>query len=183
MSDGDAQFTKFYSGTHEAVGRYCLRRLPPDDAREALTETFLVAWRRRDDLPEGQDAILWLYGIARNVVRNRSRSTRRSGRVVNRLRSEPTSPAPGPAEQIIRNEEDRELLHAMSTLSSPDREILKLRAYEELDYLQIALVLDCSVDAARKRLSRALKRLRARLGEHDDDTPRVNQKGGHRSVG
>ena len=39
----DAQFTELYERTHDKVARYCLRRLPPDEARDALTDTFLAA--------------------------------------------------------------------------------------------------------------------------------------------
>lgn len=75
----EAQFNELYLRTHDKVARYCLRRLPPDDAKEAMTDTYVVAWRRFSDVPSSNEAVLWLYGIARNVIRNHARSARRSG--------------------------------------------------------------------------------------------------------
>jgi hypothetical protein len=49
---------------------YALRRTTsPDDAADILAETFLTAWRRLDELPSGEEAGLWLYGVARRGVR------------------------------------------------------------------------------------------------------------------
>jgi hypothetical protein len=43
---------------------YALRRtLSPDDAADILAETFLVAWRKLDQVPSGPDARLWLFGL------------------------------------------------------------------------------------------------------------------------
>ena len=82
--------------------------------------------------------------------------------------------------QVVRNESDRELLEALSTLSPADQEVLRLRAYEELTLEQISHVLECSVDAAKQRSSRAIKRLRAQLdkGARVNVDPRATQKGG-----
>ena len=180
MNASEQQFSELFTGNHEAVGRYCLRRLPPDDARDALTETYLIAWKRIEDAPPGDETVLWLYGIARNVVRNRNRSSRRSVRLVARLVRDPAVAVLDPVHQIIRQEEDRELLDAMTELSASDREILRLRAYEELSYEQVSIVLGCSEDAARQRSSRALKRLGARLDVSTGEPARVNQEGGPR---
>ncbi len=180
MPRTERDFTELYNRTHGDVGRYCLRRLQPDDARDALTETYLVAWKRIDDLPTEGEAILWLYGIARNVVRNRARTTRRSMRLVARLRREPTVPASDPVYQVLRTDEDRKVLTAIDSLAPADREIIRLRAYEELDYSQISLVLGCSKNAARQRLSRALKKLAVPLKDEFSDAPRADQEGGRR---
>lgn len=33
----------------------------------------MVAWRRLAEVPDGDESLLWLYGVARNVVRNHRR--------------------------------------------------------------------------------------------------------------
>lgn len=172
----EARFNELYDSAYDALGRYCLRRLPSEDAKEAHTETFLIAWRRVDQIPDGENGLYWLYGIARNVIRNRQRSTRRALRVVSRLSSERSSSSPDPAEQVIRHEQDREVLDALESLPPEDQEILRLRTYEELDFRQISLVLGCTIETARKRSSRAVKRLGARLGE-PQAPPRVTEGG------
>ena len=111
-------------------------------------------------MPPSEDALPWLFAVARNVVRNSSRSTRRSLRLVARASAEPTYPVPGPELQIVRNEDDRMLAEALDKLNDQDREVLRLRAQEGLTVPQISTVLGCSEEAAKKRVARALQRLR-----------------------
>ena len=62
------------------------RRIGADEAEDVLAETFLVAWRRRDDVPD--DALPWLYAVAGNVLRNRTRAQRRRAALSARLATE-----------------------------------------------------------------------------------------------
>jgi DNA-directed RNA polymerase specialized sigma24 family protein len=59
-----------------------------EDAADVVAETFLVAWRRIDDLPPGREGRLWLYGVARRVCANHLRGVRRRHRLAERLREE-----------------------------------------------------------------------------------------------
>lgn len=154
-------FREVFEAHGDAIARYCLRRLSPPDAQDAAAEVFLVAWRRIEEMPVGDDALLWLYGVARNVVRNSHRARGRAERLSGRLRREPLYADPGPEMQIVRREEEQELVAAMQRLSNDDQEVLRLRAYERLTIPQISQVVGCSEEAAKKRVKRALKRLRA----------------------
>lgn len=62
-----------------AVRRYARLHVGDGPADDVVAETFLVAWRRLDDIPTA--ALPWLLGVARNVVSNqhrgRGRGTRR----------------------------------------------------------------------------------------------------------
>ncbi|MFD0856103.1 RNA polymerase sigma factor, partial [Actinomadura adrarensis] len=60
-------FERLYGAHYDAVARYALRRTDsPDDAVDVLGETFMTAWRRLEDIPDGDNATrLWLYGVAR----------------------------------------------------------------------------------------------------------------------
>lgn len=179
ISTKEVRFQRLFDDAYESVQRYCLRRLSPTDSNDAAAEVFVIAWRRIEDIPGGDDAIPYLYGIARNVVRNHERSHRRALRLRSKLRGEPESTAPPPDRIIIRREEDRMLLEALESLSTEDQEILRLKTYEGLDSRQIALVLGCSHAAARKRLSRATTRVRKVVGpalQFDDS--RVIEEGG-----
>jgi len=70
MDRGD-RFNELYQAQYETVLRYALRRTDPETARDAVAETFLVAWRRLDTVPADQaQATPWLYSIARNVLAN-----------------------------------------------------------------------------------------------------------------
>lgn len=184
MPDRKAAFRRMHEQHFDAIARYCLRRLSTADAHDATSEVFLVAWRKFSSISDADETLLWLYGIARNVVRNLQRSGRRSARLRARVGSEPSYPAPALDVQIIRHEEDAMILAALARLRPDDQEVIRLRAYEELTIPQISLMLGCSVGAASKRVARALERLRkaanlgapATAGVH----PRAIQEGGER---
>ena len=161
----DAKFRRLFDEYFAEVRSYCLRRLSVADANDAVSEVFLVAWRRRNDVPS--DVRPWLFAIARNVVRNNARSTVRAHRLTSRVRAEPVYPEPGPELQVVRNAEDEALLVAVEALPGKYAEVLRLWAWEWLTAPQIADVVGCSVSAAEKRLSRALKRMRESLAHPD----------------
>jgi RNA polymerase sigma-70 factor (ECF subfamily) len=68
---------------------YAARRWGWHDAGAATAEVFAVAWRRMRSIPDGPDALPWLYGVARRVVANHQRSARRRERLEARSLSEP----------------------------------------------------------------------------------------------
>jgi DNA-directed RNA polymerase specialized sigma24 family protein len=54
----------------------------PQDALDVTAETFLVAWRRRVEMPvEPEGARAWLFGVARWCLTNAVRGCRRSHRL------------------------------------------------------------------------------------------------------
>ncbi|MER6172972.1 sigma factor [Streptosporangium sp. NPDC001681] len=65
------RFEAAYDAYYPAIHQYAARRTgSPDDAADVISETFLTAWRRIGDVPEGERALLWLYGMARRVLAN-----------------------------------------------------------------------------------------------------------------
>ena len=160
----DAKFRRIYDGHFTAMRSYCLRRLPVSEVNDAVAEVFLVVWKRIDDVPDGDEAPLWLYGIAHNVVRNADRSARRRGRLNGRLRPFRSPSAPDPEALVIRRSEDSELLAMLAELRPADQEILRLSIWEELSNTEIAEVLDIEAHAVTMRLTRARNRLAKRLG-------------------
>ena len=96
-----ADFKVLYDRHFDAVARYCLRRLPEHIAQDATSEVFLTAWRRFDSIPPDDEALPWLYGVARNVVRNTSRSQRRSMRLSSKFKAQPHDPDNNPARVVF----------------------------------------------------------------------------------
>ncbi len=86
MSRAD-RFTRVYEEHHKAILAYCLRRTSAHDAHDAAAEVFSVAWRRLDDMPTGDGQLLWLYGVAKNVLSHQRRSAGRFRRLVGRVGS------------------------------------------------------------------------------------------------
>jgi RNA polymerase sigma-70 factor (ECF subfamily) len=155
----DAKFNALFRNHRDAVWAYCYRRLPTDDVPDAVGEVFLAVWRKIGDVPAGDDALPWLYGVARNVVRNTSRSTSRRAKLADKVKStRPESPET-PETQVVRNARDAVILQALDHLSPMDRELVLLRTWEELSHAQIAVVTDRSVRSVESRLARSRKKL------------------------
>jgi RNA polymerase sigma-70 factor (ECF subfamily) len=159
------RFGRLYRDQGRAILAYALRRVAdPQDAADVVAETFLVAWRRLDEVPNDARARLWLFGVARRVIANRHRAERRRTRLGERLaeslRTElATQPAPaGEAAAVLR---------AMGGLDDDDRELLLLVSWEELSPAEAAKVLGISSLATRSRLHRARRRLRALLEQQE----------------
>lgn len=143
------RFTELYEEHFEPVRRYVWRR-DPGVCEDVVSETFLVAWRRLDDVPA--DARPWLIGVARNVRLNALRSARRQDSVAQRLLEFST-----PAFFEIESVSDA-VQQALGALSEADREVLLLSVWDELDRGQIARVLGTSKSNVSVRLHRARRR-------------------------
>jgi RNA polymerase sigma factor (sigma-70 family) len=153
-----------YSGD---VVAYCgWRASSASDAQDAVAEVFLTAWRRLDDLPEGDAARVWLYATARRVLANQRRSSRRRAALQERLALEASVPGGHAADG-----EHALVREALARLNARDREVLLLAEWEGLSPAQIARVVGCLTVTARGRLHRARLRFRAvfeQLLVHDE---------------
>lgn len=159
----DGRFDSLYRRHHQEVLAYFIRRIPPCDADDATAEVFMVAWRRLDEVPQGDRAIAWLYGVAHRVLSNQWRSRFRTLRLKRRLGGLARSFPETPEILIVRSAEDQMLLDALEQLRAPDKEILKLATWEELPHSTIAELLGVSESAVSQRISRARNRLAREL--------------------
>lgn len=179
----DDRFRLLYETHVHDLRSYCLRRLRRDEADDAVAEVFAVAWRRLHEVPPGPDARLWLYGVARNVVRNSMRSARRQVRLNLRLVGTGEPARSGPADAMMAMSEHEEIRAALATMKPSDQELLRLRAWEELSREDISQVLGISIAAVDMRLHRAIARM-SRALESDasvtsgDSTNRAETRGG-----
>jgi RNA polymerase sigma factor (sigma-70 family) len=154
-------FRSVYARHYADVVRYGLRRLDGSPAAEELAqEVFLVAWRRRWDVPS--HALPWLYGVARRLLANHWRAQRAlpvssAGR--DELREHPAADRHAGVTELL------DVRAALSRLSDDDQEILRLVAWEQLTVAEAALVLGCGATAAKVRLHRARRRLTALVAE------------------
>jgi RNA polymerase sigma factor (sigma-70 family) len=153
------RFEELFRENYAAVRAYALRRAPGDVAQDVVADTFLVAWRRLDDVPG--DALPWLYGVARRVLANERRSAGRRAALEERLATEPPAAAPGDALERVG---DAELVRAaLARLSERHREALMLVAWHGLSGARAARAAGCSQATFAVRLHRARARLAAEL--------------------
>lgn len=162
MPRDEAWFDGFYRQHERLVLAYCTRRVGAVDAGDATAKTFAVAWTRRDDVPEGERATRWLYGVARRILSHHWRGAGRAARLAERAGVMRTIPPRGPELTVIDSLEHQLVRNAVMSLSSTDREVLMLSAWEGLTHVEIADVLDVSVAAVDKRVARAKVRLAER---------------------
>lgn len=156
----DSTERAFFEELHDAYYRkilaYCLRRVSAQDAPDVTAEVFAIAWRKREEVPEGPDGLPWLYAVARRVLSQHRRTTGRRRRLLRRLSAATgTNPSPGPEEQLLSSQAHRLAMKAADQLSASEQEVLRLRFWEELNYRDIGIVLGISAQAARQRLHRA----------------------------
>ncbi|MEV0381089.1 sigma-70 family RNA polymerase sigma factor [Nonomuraea sp. NPDC050643] len=158
-----ARFEAVYREAYGRIMAYAARRCDsPQDAADVVAETFTVAWRRMDELPPGDEAILWLYGVARRVLANHHRSEgRRQARSVglDARMADLYADSPGGEAEL------EAIAQVFRALSDDDRELLSLVAWEELDREQIATALGLSRNVVRVKLHRARRRFARALAE------------------
>lgn len=162
--DGDrrSRFEEIYAANSTPILGYALRRTSNgDDAADVVAETFLTAWRRLDDVPPGDAARLWLYGVARRVLANHHRGERRKSELSDRLSHD--------LALVHRDPEYTGQLAVVAAafrcLPETDRELLALVGWEGLDHAEIAAVLGCSRNAVRIRLHRARAKFAAAVAQ------------------
>jgi RNA polymerase sigma-70 factor (ECF subfamily) len=180
MTDSQ-EFARLVDRTMADVSRYALRRAPTAaDAEDAVAETYAVAWRRRQSIPDEPSAVPWLFGVCRNVLANQRRSHGRWARLVHRvggLRDTGAAPDPDTAADVDP------IRRALGTLPDTDAELLRLLAWEQLSQAEAGVVLGMSENAVALRASRARRKLRAALDDRSGAVVDMKGRATERSDG
>lgn len=156
------KFRVLYEAAYPRVLGYALRRTPtPEDAADLVAETFLTAWRRFEELPPGDEAQLWLYGVAHRLLANQRRGELRRSALSERLAGElevlaPVWHDPLPSDLAA-------FAAAWQQLRAEDRDVLGLVVWEGLNNAELAQVMGWSRAVSRLRVHRARRRLAAEL--------------------
>lgn len=138
--------------------RYFARRVGADEASDLVAETMMAAWRRAASLPpEHEQARMWLFGIARNVLANAQRSERRRLRLANRLRLLVTG-GDGPAP-----DQGVEVRDAIERLPADQADVVRLVHWDGFSLAEVAQMLDEPPTTTRSRYARAKESLRRAL--------------------
>lgn len=166
MSDESREdrFEHLYSTHSGAVFAYALRRgARQADAEDLVVETFIVCWRRLEEVPD--PPLPWLLAVARRVFANQMRSKRRYAalgrRIAGSLVRHPSPSANPPLDSAG-------VKRALASLSDEDREVLALVVLHGLTHAEAGAVMGCTRNAFTKRYLRARRNLRAQL--HEDRT-------------
>ena len=164
--DATAWFEELFEAHYGDLMRYATRRVGADAASDIVSSTFLVAWRRRGDLPPDAPRP-WLYAVARKVIGNELRARRRRERLDGRARQQPDAVATTAPDHAGPVTERLRVGQALAALSPRDQEVLRLTEWEGLDLTEAAAVLECTRTAAKVRLHRARRRFAVQLAALD----------------
>ena len=146
----------------------CWRVLGSDDeAREVAQEAFFKAYRGLASFKQEARFSSWLYQIAVNLCRDRLRR-RKTRATVSLEELEASGPVlaegrPGVQDALIREDLASAVRRAIEALSPEQREVVILKEYQGLTFLEIAQALDVPVSTVKTRLYRGLGQLRLRL--------------------
>lgn len=167
--DQRRRFTELYTAHMTAILGFAARRVDtPADASDVASEVFVVAWRRIRDVPSGDQARLWLYGVARGVLANHRRGKARREQLGLALLDAWRDAADSdPAELFEMHEATRSVVNALARLRAIDRDLLTLTVWEGLSAAEASRVVGIRPDAARTRILRARRRLHDMLGAAD----------------
>jgi len=172
--DPRAAFEALYRSTRADLLRYLVRRATDaEEAADLLAETYATAWRKLESVPPGDQARLWLFGVARNLLLRSARHRRVADALVDRLAGELRAAQPASATDDDAYER---LRRALGELPERDREIITLAAWEDLSPREIAKVVAATPNAVRIRLHRARRQLESRLADPPDigDLPDID---------
>jgi RNA polymerase sigma-70 factor (ECF subfamily) len=152
-------FAALYQRHYRAIRDFCRRRVPRDVVDDVVAETFLTAWRRIDDVPRGDQGLLWLYGVAYRVIGHHWRSAARRRRLEDRMHVINGGSASEADDPVVIADQCRLVLDAAARLSETDADVLRLAAWEQLSTADIAQVLGIAPNAVKQRLHRAKQHL------------------------
>lgn len=141
---------------------------PEEDARDLCQETFLKAYRALATFKKEARFSSWLYQIALNVCRDRlrRRKSRPSVSLDELMEVGEIAPAgrgPSPLDLIEARDLSRVVAAAVDSLPQEQREVIVLKEYQGLTFLEIAQALDVPISTVKTRLYRGLGQLRQRL--------------------
>jgi RNA polymerase sigma-70 factor (ECF subfamily) len=137
------------------------------DAEEAAQDAFVKAYRALGRFRPDAPFRPWLLKIVANEARNRRAAGGRRRRLALRAGEERRTEdaVPSPEAALLTRERSRELLDCLERLPERDRLVITCRHLLELSEAETAAALGCRRGTVKSRLSRALERLRAELGE------------------
>jgi RNA polymerase sigma-70 factor, ECF subfamily len=136
-----------------------------EDAADLFQDTWLRAYRAYPTLEPEREVRPWLYAIAVNLCRNRSRDGARRARVILAESKKNLAENSSGKPRHALNENDGyaavHLRDLLAALPARQREALHLRYFAGLDYAEMATAMDCSQQSARANVSHAMKKVKS----------------------
>jgi len=164
------RFEGLYHSTYPHIAAYCRRRLPPDDVDDAVAEIYTVAWNKRNQFVSADAPLAWLHAVGYRVVSARYRGSKRQELLVERLGRESQRRPETPEAKVVASDEVARAFSMLNGLSPRGQELIRLLAFEELSYDEIATVTGLSRATVRSSLFRIRQRVRPLRDDSDRST-------------
>lgn len=161
-----SDFSALFDDYHPKLYAYVRSQVADRETAEDITATaFERAFGRSHTYDSEKGTVAaWLFRIARNLIVNHYVSTSR--KPVHYELAETTQLSVtdlSPEQQLLRQEQHRILIEAMSRLSERDQELVRLKFFARLNNRKIAAVMDLNENTVGVIIFRTLKKLRTEL--------------------
>lgn len=140
---------------------------------DLVQESFINAARHIGSLKQDAKFGSWLFNIAHQKVVQHWRKRRVDEIAIDPQDEDLPDPEPGPADLLIRQEQEAEFLRLLDELPAPHRAVLLLHFVEEFSLDEIARITDAQLGTVKSRLHYARKALK-RLLEKQHENPEAN---------
>ena len=142
-----------------------------DDAFDLAQDAFIRAWKSLGSFQFESAFSTWLFRLTSNLCLDYLRAKKRraavsltmSGEEDEQAQLDVPDPAMTPEEAVLASEDKAILMEAINSLSADYRQIITLRAINDLSYAEIAKVLQIQEGTVKSRLSRARAELKNKL--------------------
>jgi RNA polymerase sigma factor (sigma-70 family) len=145
-------FQRFLDSHRDEVHRFLVGAVGPNEAEDCFQETFIAALRAYPRLRPGSDLRAWVLTIARRKAIDAHRARAR--------RAVPVGDAPDVAAPEAPAPRDDAVWAPVRALPAKQRAAVVLRVVCDMAYADVARVMECSEEAARRSVHEGLRKLR-----------------------
>lgn len=163
QSGSNEAFAALFKQYADGIYAYCVKILADRQrAKDVVQETFLKIRQFSGQIQHGESFKYWIFRIAHNEALMEIRKQRRNGHIeVDSVWQEET-----PHDQYINLERTAVVNGLLDSLRREYREVLILRAYEDLSYSEIAAITGDSESSVKSRIFKARKAMSKKLKEY-----------------
>ena len=159
-------FAELFERHAKVIGAFAARRIGADAAQDIVSETFLVAFRRRRDFDaSSESARPWLLGIASRLIGKHRGKEAAQWRAFEASAGGAVTTSDGAIDEVATRTDAAAALHRLApriaALAARDRDTLLLYAWGDLTYEQVAAAQGIPVGTVRSRLNRVRRKLSA----------------------
>jgi len=155
-------FEQLYRMYHPRLTRFLMNLVRrPQLVEEVLNDTLMVVWERSDSFNGASKLSTWIFAIG---YRKAMKALRRQQDPVEDPEADRRpSQVADPEQEFSQNRTHALLIKAMSELSADHRAVVDLTYFHEMEYREIAGILNCPVDTVKTRMFHARRHLRRRM--------------------